>query len=106
MLGRDEAVLAGIATLLAPGGEGAILVSVVPRDGVTAVPGTGELAAAYARHGLELREARPATLAELQDSMRPVEVGDPELRKGLAEVRELLGDLRPRARELLRVLGR
>ena len=68
MLGRDEAVLAGIATLLAPGGEGAILVSVVPRDGVTAVPGTGELAAAYARHGLELREARPATLAEVAAS--------------------------------------
>ena len=51
-------------------------------------------------------DAADATLAELQDSMRPVEVGDPELRKGLAEVRELLGDLRPRARELLRVLGR
>jgi hypothetical protein len=45
-------------------------------------------------------------LSELQDSMRPVEVGDPELRAGLAEVRTLLGDLRRRARELERVLGR
>src|SRR5918997_3408064 len=32
-------------------------------------------------------------LAELQDSMLPVEVGDAELRAGLAEVRELVGAL-------------
>jgi hypothetical protein len=47
-----------------------------------------------------------AILAEIQDSMMPVEVGDPELRAGLAEVRELVGDLRGRARELVRTLGR
>jgi hypothetical protein len=47
-----------------------------------------------------------AVLAELQDSMMPVEVGDPELRAGLAEVRELLGDVRVRAREFVRTLGR
>jgi hypothetical protein len=47
-----------------------------------------------------------AVLAELQDSMMPVEVGDPELRAGLAEVRELLGDVRARAREFVRTLGR
>jgi hypothetical protein len=45
-------------------------------------------------------------LAELQDSMMPVEVGDPELRAGLAEVRALLGDVRARAREFVRTLGR
>jgi hypothetical protein len=45
-------------------------------------------------------------LAELQDSMMPVEVGDAELRAGLAEVRELLGDVRARAREFTRTLGR
>jgi class 3 adenylate cyclase len=45
-------------------------------------------------------------LAELQDSMLPVEVGDPELRAGLAEVRALMGDLRARAREFVRTLGR
>ncbi|MGC2374999.1 MAG: hypothetical protein WA484_14095 [Solirubrobacteraceae bacterium] len=45
-------------------------------------------------------------LGELQDSMLPVEVGDVELRAGLSEVRELLGGVRPRARELLRTLGR
>jgi hypothetical protein len=47
-----------------------------------------------------------AVLAELQDSMMPVEVGDPELRAGLSEVRELLGDVRVRAREFTRTLGR
>jgi hypothetical protein len=83
------------------------------------------------RHGLPTRTFEPATaglpsqgvrgfldgavdavtradadLAELQDSMRPVEVGDPELRAGLAQLRELLGVLPARARELVRVLGR
>lgn len=47
-----------------------------------------------------------AELAELQDSMMPVEVGDAELRAGLAEVRELLGDVPGRAREFTRTLGR
>jgi hypothetical protein len=83
------------------------------------------------RHGLPVRTFNPATpglpstgirgfidsavdsvaeadavLTELQDSMMPVEVGDPELRAGLAEVRELLGDVRVRAREFVRTLGR
>ena len=47
-----------------------------------------------------------AVLVELQDSMMPVEVGDAELRAGLAEVRELLGHVRARAREFERRLGR
>ncbi len=45
-------------------------------------------------------------LSELQDSMMPVEVGDPELRAGLAEVRELLGNVGGRAQEFVRTLGR
>jgi hypothetical protein len=51
-------------------------------------------------------EDADVSLASLQDSMLPVEVGDAELRAGLAEVRELLGDLRSRAREFVRTLGR
>lgn len=47
-----------------------------------------------------------AVLADLQDSMLPVEFGDAELRAGLAEVRELIGGQRDRAREFTRVLGR
>jgi hypothetical protein len=46
------------------------------------------------------------TLASLQDSMLPVEVGDPELRAGLSHVRELIAPLPARSREVLRTLGR
>jgi hypothetical protein len=45
-------------------------------------------------------------LAQLQDSMRPVEVGDAELRDGLSEVRRLVADVPRRASELMRGLGR
>lgn len=45
-------------------------------------------------------------LAELQDSMLPVEVGDAQLRSALAEVRQLLDIVPGRARELVRTLGR
>jgi phage shock protein A len=45
-------------------------------------------------------------LADLQDSMMPVEVGDPQLRAGLAEVRERIGELPVRGREFLRTFGR
>ena len=47
-----------------------------------------------------------AILSELQDSMAPVEVGDPELRAGLSEVRELVSHVRERAREFQRTFGR
>jgi hypothetical protein len=46
------------------------------------------------------------TLAELQDSMLPVDVGDTELRAGLAEVRELLDTVRGRARRFVSLFGR
>ena len=45
-------------------------------------------------------------LTDLQDSMMPVEVGDPELRAGLADVRELIGGLDTRAGAFLGTLGR
>jgi hypothetical protein len=47
-----------------------------------------------------------ATLAALQDSLLHVEVGDAELRAGLAEVRSQLAGVRDGARELVRTLGR
>jgi hypothetical protein len=46
------------------------------------------------------------SIAELQDSMLPVEVGDPELRAGLSQVRETLSPVPARARGLIRTLGR
>lgn len=47
-----------------------------------------------------------SVLARLQDSLMPVEVGDEELRAGLAEVRRLLGDLGEGARRFVSLLGR
>ncbi|MGI8903403.1 MAG: hypothetical protein ACR2IP_07065 [Solirubrobacteraceae bacterium] len=46
------------------------------------------------------------TLAALQDSMLPVEFGDPALRAALEEVRKLLGENRARSRQLARTIGR
>ena len=51
-------------------------------------------------------ERADATLATLQDSMLPVEVGDPELRAGLEDVRKLLGEVPGHARQFVRTLGR
>jgi hypothetical protein len=77
------------------------------REFAPATPGrTSQGARSFVEHAVEAVGDADAALAELQDSMMPVEVGDPELRAGLAEVRELAGDLPGRARELLRTLGR
>jgi hypothetical protein len=54
----------------------------------------------------EALEEADHLLAEIQDSMMPVEVGDAELRSGLAQVRELAGPLPERAAAFTRVLGR
>ncbi len=85
-----------------------------------------------ARHGLKTREFAPtappgaasrgvkgfldsavdsvtvadSVLARLQDSMMPVEVGDEQLRAGLAEVRRLLSPLGEGARRFVSLLGR
>jgi hypothetical protein len=45
-------------------------------------------------------------LATLQDSMLPVEVGDPELRADLEQVRSLLQGLGARAQQIMRTFGR
>jgi hypothetical protein len=84
-----------------------------------------------ARHGLTTREFQPPPpglasigtkgfidraliavgqadnlLVTLQDSLLPVDVGDPKLRAALAELRELVGGISQRARELVRTIGR
>ncbi|MDQ3879926.1 MAG: hypothetical protein M3295_02445 [Chloroflexota bacterium] len=68
VLGADDAVLAGMAQLLAPEATGTVLVSVLPRDGVPESPAAAPLAAIYADHGLSLIEARAATHAEVAAS--------------------------------------
>ncbi len=50
--------------------------------------------------------AADGLLANLQDSMLPVEVGDVELRSDLTQIRSQLDGLSARARELERRLGR
>jgi hypothetical protein len=47
-----------------------------------------------------------ALLAELQDSLLPIEVGDAPLREGLAATRRTVASLPQAARELERTLGR
>jgi phage shock protein A len=55
---------------------------------------------------VERAAAADAEIAELQDSMLPVEVGDTELREALGAVRTMLANVRPAARELIRTFGR
>jgi hypothetical protein len=61
---------------------------------------------AFIERAVEAAGEAGQLIAELQDSMLPIEVGDPALRAELADVRNLLDDLPSRARELLRTLGR
>lgn len=68
VLGDDDAVLAGVARLLAPDALGSVLLSVVPRDGIAEAPPLRRLVAEYARHGLSVVESRPATAEEVAAS--------------------------------------
>jgi hypothetical protein len=61
---------------------------------------------AFVEEAIEAFEEADGILIELQDSMMPVEVGDAELRAGLADVRERLAELPDRGHNLLRTLGR
>jgi hypothetical protein len=71
---------------------------------VAEAPSTG--VRGYLEHAVDAVGATEQELVALQDSLMPIEVGDPELRAGLTEVRQLIAPLPVRARELLRVLGR
>jgi hypothetical protein len=63
-------------------------------------------AAGFVDQAVEAVSEADRTLAGLQDSMLPVEAGDPELRAGLTAVRERVRGLPGTAREWLRTLGR
>lgn len=71
----------------------------VPRVPSTGVRGFVELAA-------DALERADDTLATLQDSMLPVEVGDPEVRADLADVRTRISRLPAAADGFIRTLGR
>ncbi len=68
------------------------------------IPSTG--AKGFIDSAVSATAEADSALSELQDSGLPAEVGDVELRAGLTGVRELLGGVRQRARELERTLGR
>jgi methionine synthase II (cobalamin-independent) len=74
----------------------------VPATAPTLAHATRELV----ERALDAVEEADEILADLQDSMRPVEVGDAELRAGLADVRARLGPLPDAARDFTRTLGR
>jgi hypothetical protein len=60
----------------------------------------------YIERAVEAAEAADQQIAELQDSMLPVDVGDSEVRAGLAETRTLIAGVPAHGRRLLRTLGR
>jgi hypothetical protein len=63
-------------------------------------------ATGFIQRAVEAINEADLVLTGLQDSMLPVEVGDPALRSGLADVRDRVRGLPQRARDLLRTLGR
>jgi hypothetical protein len=67
---------------------------------------TSQGAAAFVERAVEAAGSADHVLADLQDTMLPIEAGDEELRAGLKSVREPLDGLPARARDLLRGLGR
>lgn len=60
----------------------------------------------FLTHAQDAAARADGRLAELQDSLRPVDVGDAELRAGLSETRRMVGEVPGRARLFVRTLGR
>jgi hypothetical protein len=60
----------------------------------------------YLERAIDATERADHVVAEMQDSLMPVEVGDRELRDGLTETRELIGPVPARGRAVLRTIGR
>lgn len=73
-------------------------------DAAAGLPSQG--ARGFLDHAVSAASRADARLAELQDSLRPVDVGDAELRAGLSETRRIVAEVPGRARLFLRTLGR
>jgi hypothetical protein len=77
------------------------------REFETPSPGvSSQGASAFIQRAVAASGEADRMIAELQDSMLPIESGDAELRKGLSDVRELLDRLPRTAVLFLRTLGR
>jgi len=72
--------------------------------GTAGAPSTG--VKGFLEAAAEAVEQAENILVELQDSMSPVEVGDAELRAGLADVRATIGDFGARAERFVSRFGR
>jgi len=97
-LGRAKRTYSGFA-------ERHGLETVVPAEQTTGVmPSAG--ARGYLDRAAETVAEAELILSELQDSMMPVEVGDAELRAGLAEIRAVISPIDEAAHGFMRTLGR
>ena len=74
------------------------------QQAVEGAPSTG--AQGFVEVAVEAAEFADQRLADLQDSLAPIEVGDPELRAGLSEVRRLISGTEGRAVRFVQTLGR
>ena len=70
------------------------------------VPPASLKAAELIQKAADEAEGADEMLAGLQDDQALVEVGDVELRAGVADTRQAIGPVPARAREILRMLGR
>lgn len=77
------------------------------RDFATPAPGAPSTGVkGFVGEAAEAAGRADAEIAELQDSLLPVEVGDPAVRAGLAETRELIANVGAAARGFVRTFGR
>jgi hypothetical protein len=67
---------------------------------------TAQGARSFLERATEAAGEADRRLADLQDSMLPIEAGDAELRAGLGEMRELLGPVPTSSQRFLSMLGR
>lgn len=74
------------------------------REGTAGLPSRG--VKGFVEDAAEAVQLAEAILTELQDSLSPVEVGDAELRAGLADVRARLEPLPARAEHFISRFGR
>ena len=95
--GRAQRTYAGFAERHGLGGRSfATATSGLPSHGV----------AGFLDQAAEAAASADELIATLQDSLKPVEVGDPELRAGLSDVRRLLGGLPAASAAFMRSFGR
>ena len=76
------------------------------RDFPAAPPMAPEDPRASLEHAADAMQAADEILAELQDSLLPVEVGDQQLRGGLSGTRTAIAQLPEACDEFIRTLGR